>query len=334
MRIVIQIPCLNEEATIAGTIADIREATRELGDVVVLVVDDGSTDRTVSVAFAGGADHVVRHKINRGLARAYMTGLAVSMNLGADVIVNTDADNQYKASGIPALVRPILDGTADMVVGARPIDDIEHFSPLKKRLQRFGSRMVRFLSHTEVVDATSGFRAISRQTALRLNTLSDYTYTLETLIQAGRSGLRVMSVDIDTNPPTRESRLISSIRKYVMTSSMDMMRVFAVYAPLRAYLIAGSVPLAGTVLLGLRYLFLISFGDPTRTHAPSLILAGIFAGLGFLIVGLGIIGELLAVNRRILEELRLNQRRKDVLEGKVMAQVNYETAKRPEEREA
>ncbi|SDL28588.1 Glycosyl transferase family 2 [Aliiruegeria lutimaris] len=171
----------------------------------MLVVDDGSTDRSVAEAFAGGADHVVRHRINRGLARAYMTGLAVAMNLGADVIVNTDADNQYKATGIPALVQPILDGKADMVVGARPIEDIEHFSPLKKRLQRFGSRMVRLLSHTEVTDATSGFRAISRETALRLNTLSEYTYTLETLIQAGRSGLRV-AWSISTPTRRRGSR--------------------------------------------------------------------------------------------------------------------------------
>lgn len=326
MRLVVQIPCLNEEATIGETIREIRAATADFDDVLILVVDDGSTDSTVETAFKAGADHVVRHRINRGLARAFMTGLAVSLNLGADIIVNTDADNQYNATSIPDLVSPIRDGLADIVVGARPISDIEHFSPLKKRLQRLGSKMVRFLSDTKVADATSGFRAISRDTALRLNTFSDYTYTLETLIQAGRSGLSVMSVDIDCNPPTRGSRLISNVRTYVWKSSFDMLRTFAVYAPLRAYMLIGSIPFGFSVLFGIRYLVLITFVDPTRSHAPSLILAAILAGLGFLVMGIGVIGQLLDVNRRILEELRLNQRREALAQTGIVPQVYYEVA--------
>ena len=326
MRLVVQIPCLNEEATIGETIREIHAATADFDDVLILVVDDGSTDSTVETAFKAGADHVVRHRINRGLARAFMTGLAVSPNLGADIIVNTDADNQYNATSIPDLVSPIRDGLADMVVGARPISDIQHFSPLKKRLQRMGSKMVRFLSDTKVADATSGFRAISRDTALRLNTFSDYTYTLETLIQAGRSGLSVMSVDIDCNPPTRGSRLISNVRTYVWKSSFDMLRTFAVYAPLRAYMLIGSIPFGFSVLFGIRYLVLITFVDPARSHAPSLILAAILAGLGFLVMGIGIIGQLLDVNRRILEELRLNQRREALAQTGIVPQVCYEVA--------
>lgn len=264
MRLVIQIPCLNEEKTLPEVIASVRAATAEFQDRLIVVIDDGSTDRTAEIALASGADIVAQHERNQGLARAYMTGLAVSLNLGADVIVNTDADNQYKAKGIPALVRPVAAHEADVVVGARPIDETEHFSLLKRRLQRFGTRVVRWLSGTNVQDATSGFRAISREAALRLNTFSDYTYTLETLIQSGRSGLRVRSVDCETNPPTRPSRLMRSIRQYVLYSAIDMLRVSAIYAPLRSYLAAGAVPMALAGLLGLRYLYLVSFLDPTR----------------------------------------------------------------------
>lgn len=323
MRIVVQIPCLNEEATLPEVIADIRAATTEFDDVAILIVDDGSTDRTVEVARASGADYIARHDRNEGLARAYMTGLAAALDLGADVIVNTDADNQYKAENIPALVRPVIARQADIVVGTRNIRGIEHFSPLKKRLQAIGTGVVRKLSKTEVRDATSGFRAVSREAAVRLNTFSDFTYTLETLIQAGHSGLRVEGVDIDVNPPTRPSRLFRGIPEYVARNAVALTRVFTIYAPRRSFFLLGSIPLGFATLLGLRYLFLIAFVDATRSHAPSLILAAVLAILGFACFGLGLLGDLLSINRRLLEELRAEQRRQAAANGRVPAQRSY-----------
>lgn len=323
MRTIVQIPCLNEEENLGRTIADIMDATSTLEDRIILVIDDGSTDGTLEVARAAGVDYVAQHQTNQGLARAYMTGLAASLNLGAEIIVNTDADNQYRASSIPDLLAPIARKEADVVVGARPIDDIEHFSLTKRRLQRFGTWVVRKLSGTPVDDATSGFRAITRETALRMNSFSDYTYTLETLIQAGKSGLRVVSVDIDTNQPTRPSRLMRSMVQYVFRSAGDILRLSTVYSPMRTYSIAGAVPFAIAVFIGLRYLFLINFVDPTRSHAPSLILAGILAGLAFLLWGLGVIGELMTINRRILEEVRIDQRRTRAGEGAVKGRAEF-----------
>ncbi|MBL3554387.1 glycosyltransferase family 2 protein [Rhodovulum sulfidophilum] len=322
-RIVVQIPCYNEEATLEATIAEIRKATAAFRNCLILVVDDGSTDGTVEVARKAKADFIARHSSNRGLARAYMTGLAASLNLGADIIVNTDADNQYRAAGIPALIRAISEEQADVAVGARPIEQTEHFSLLKRRLQRLGTRVVRGLSGTDVRDATSGFRAITREAALRLNTFSDYTYTLETLIQAGRSGLRVTSVDIETNPPTRPSRLMRSMGQYILRSIGDMLRISTIYSPLRSYLTVAAPPLAVAIFLGLRYVFLVSLVDPSRSHAPSLILAGILTGLAFLLCGLGIIGEIMTVNRRILEELRINQRRQLAESGSLGGRVDF-----------
>lgn len=324
MRIVIQIPCFNEENTLAETIADIRSAMSDFDDVIVLVIDDGSVDETVSVAMKAGADFVAQHGQNRGLAHAYMTGLAASLNLGADIIVNTDADNQYMAKNIPDLVRPIINDKFDLVVGSRPINQTEHFSSVKKFLQRLGSRTVRFLSSAPVEDATSGFRAMSRHAAIRLNTFSSYTYTLETLIQAGRSGLRVTSVDIETNPPTRPSRLMSSVAQYVFRSTVDMLRVFTIYAPFRSYSIAGLVPLSLAFILGVRYLYLLFLVDPTRSHAPSLIAAAILAILGFLLIAIGVLGELLNINRRLLEEQRYEQRSRNAENGTVSGRCEFE----------
>lgn len=329
MFIIVQIPCLNEEATIGETIREVRAATALMGRVEILVIDDGSTDATVDTAWAAGADHIVSLPVNRGLARAYTTGLARALNLGADIIVNTDADNQYKATGIPDLVAPIIAGTADMVVGARQIEEIEHFSPIKKRLQRLGTATLRALSRTDVADATSGFRAINREAALRLNSFSDYTYTLETLIQAGLGGLRVASVDIACNPPTRDSRLMRNMRSYIWRSARDMLRLYSVYAPLRAYLVVATLPLSISMILGLRYMALVSFVDPTRSHTPSLILLAIMGLLGFLIIALGMIGEMLSVNRKLLEELRLIERRGALKNAAVMAQVRYDIVDPP-----
>ena len=324
MKIVVQIPCYNEEANIAEVISDVRDATGDFHDVSLLIIDDGSTDRTVEVALEAGADYVARHNGNQGLARGYITGLTVALNLGADIIVNTDADNQYKAAGIRTLIASIAAGEADLVVGCRKVDSIDHFSVLKKRLQRTGTAVVRALSSTDVRDATSGFRAMNREAALQLHTFSDYTYTLETLIQAGRKGMKVLSVDIEVNPPTRDSRLMKSMRQYVLRSAIDILRVYAVYAPLRAYLALAALPLAASFLLGLRYLFLITLVDSTRSHAPSLILAAILAGLGFMILGLGVIGENVSINRRILEDARTRTRRIDADNGEMRARVAFE----------
>lgn len=324
MRLVVQIPCFNEEETIAAVVADIRRATAAFDDVKILVIDDGSRDGTVAAARAAGVDYIARHYHNEGLAYAFMTGLAASLNVGADIIVNTDADNQYRAEGIPELVAPVAAEKADMAVGARPIRDTEHFSPVKKMLQALGSFTVSMLSGTPVADATSGFRAMNRETAIRLNTFSKFTYTLETLIQAGRSRLRVVSVPIETNDPTRPSRLFRSIRQYVTRSMFDMLRVFTVYAPLRTYGFAGIVPVALAVLIGIRFLALITFIDPTRTHMPSLILAAILAAFGFIMWAIGILGELLSINRRILEELRTEQRRARAEAGTMMGRCRFD----------
>ncbi len=322
MKIVVQIPCLNEEATLAEVISDIRRATRAF-DTTILVIDDGSTDRTVEVAFEAGADWVAQHPYNAGLARAWMTGLAAAVNLGADVIVNTDADNQYQAACIPDLVRPLADGHADVVVGARPIAQTAHFSLLKKALQTLGSGLLRRLSRTAVADAPSGFRALTREAAIRANVFTDYTYTLESLIQAGRSGLRVVSVPIRTNGPTRPSRLMAGMWSYVARSAKDMLRIYTIYEPLRSYWTAAALPLSLAVLLGLRYLVLITWSDPTRSHAPSLILAAILATMSFLLMALGVIGDLLSVNRRLLEDQRIAYRRDAARRGTMRGRLDY-----------
>lgn len=331
MRIVIQIPCLNEEATIAAVIRDIRAAMKLYGDVIILVIDDGSTDGTVTAATAAGADYIACHRYNRGLAHAFMTGLAASLNLGADIIVNTDADNQYKAECIPDLIRPIIEHRSDLVIGERPIDEIEHFSVLKKSLQHLGSWVVRVLSGTSVRDATSGFRAMSRDAAIRLNSFSCYTYTLETLIQAGWGNFRITSVDIDINPPTRPSRLIRSIPQYIRRSTADILRILTIYAPLRVFCIAGLIPLFCSVLLGLRYLFLVSFVDPTRSHAPSLILVAILGFLGFLLFATGILGDLVSINRRLLESLRVEQRREMAAKGILIGPCDFDLVRTNQE---
>ena len=324
MRVVVQIPCFNEAENLPKVISDIRAATAEIDDCLILVIDDGSTDSTFEIAKSSGADFVARHATNQGLARSYMTGIAASLNLQADVIINTDGDNQYRAGSILRLLEPISENRADVVIGARPIDDIDHFSAFKKRLQRWGTRVVRKLSGTKVQDATSGFRAITREAALRLNSFSEYTYTLETIIQAGRSGLRVVSIEVETNPPTRPSRLIRSTTQYVFQSALDIITLSTVYAPMRTYFVAGLFPMAAAFVLGVRYLVLISFFDPTRSHAPSLILAGVLASLAFLTLGLGIIGELMTINRRLLEEIRIMRRRELAEEGQVKGRSEFE----------
>jgi len=310
-KLVIQIPCFNEEETLPVALADLPRALPGVDTVEWLVINDGSTDRTVEVARRHGVDHVVDLPQNQGLARAFQAGLRASLKAGADIIVNTDADNQYHAGDIPKLIEPILSGQAELVIGVRPIQDIEHFSPAKKLMQRLGSWVVRMVSDTDIPDAPSGFRAIGRAAALRLNVFNNYTYTLETIIQAGRKGIPITWVPIRTNPYLRPSRLMRSTVGYVVRSFVTIGRIFMTYKPLRFFAYLGVVPFTAGFLLGLRWIFLY-FEDPTRTHVPSLILAAILLLMGFQVWVLGLVADLLNVNRTLLEELQLSSRERDL----------------------
>ena len=309
-KLIIQIPCFNEEETLGAALADLPRELPGIDTVEWQVINDGSTDRTVEIARANGVDHIVDLPRNQGLAKGFMAGVHAALRAGADIIVNTDADNQYDARDIARLVEPILEHRADMVVGARPIYEIEHFSWVKKRLQRLGSWVVRVTSGTAVDDAPSGFRAISREAALRLNVFNDYTYTLETIIQAGQEGMDVISVPVRVNGETRPSRLVRSIRSYVQRSVLTILRIFMIYRPLRFFLILGAVPFSLGILLGLRWMaYWWLFPEPGRTHLPSLILAAILLLGGFQLWILGFIADLISVNRQLLEKIQYRLRR-------------------------
>jgi glycosyltransferase involved in cell wall biosynthesis len=316
MKLIIQIPCYNEEETLAIALADLPRQVPGIDRVEWLVIDDGSSDRTVEVAKAHGVDHIVRFNYNRGLARAYMAGLEAAIRAGADIIVNTDADNQYCAADIPRLVEPILRSQADLVIGARPIDDIEHFSPIKKLLQRLGSYAVRVASGTDIPDAPSGFRAISREAALQLNVFNEYTYTLETIIQAGQRGMKVAWVPIRTNGYLRPSRLVKSISIYVRRSLFTILRIFMTYRPMRFFLMAGSLPIGLGGLLGIRWIYFFVSGTE-RTRLPSLILAAILILIGVQLWVFALAADLLSVNRKILEDTQIRSRRADWLRDDV-----------------
>ena len=308
VKLIIQIPCYNEEATLGLTLSELPRRLPGIDQVEWLVIDDGSWDRTVAVARSCGVHHIVQLPYNQGLAKAFMAGVEAAVRAGADIIVNTDADNQYSAADIPRLMAPILKGEADMVVGARPIQNIPHFSPLKKRLQGFGSWVVRLASNTQIPDAPSGFRAFSREAALKFNVFNEYTYTLETIIQAGQRGMRVASVPIQTNADLRPSRLVKSIPSYVQRSLFTILRIFMTYRPMRFFLMAGTVPFSVGFLIGVRWLILY-FGGTPRSHVPSLILAAILMLMGFQLWILGLVADLLAVNRKLLEDNQLHFRR-------------------------
>jgi len=307
VRLAIQIPCLNEEGTLPETLRDLPRRVAGFSEVIVVVIDDGSTDSTGAVAREHGADHVVTLNGHQGLSRAHMAGLDACLALGADVIVNTDADNQYDARGVTVLVAPILAGAADVVVGARPISEIAHFSWTKKALQQAGSRVVRSLSGTRVQDATSGFRAYTRDAAMRLNIFNSYTGTLETLIQAGRSNLRVVSVPIAINGPTRPSRLMRSNLHYIARNGLAMLATYMIYRPVQVFGLLATLMLVPGAALAARYLWFMSRGEGSG-HIQSVIASGVLAICGVLMVGLAVLGHLLAINRRLLEELRYQQR--------------------------
>ena len=312
MKVIIQIPCYNEEQTLGTTLAELPRSLPGVDEVEWLVVDDGSTDRTAEVATARGVHHVVRISRNRGLANAFRTGLNACLEAGADIIVNTDADNQYCAADIGKLVEPIVRGRADIVVGCRPIAEIEHFSPIKKALQKLGSAVVGITSRTQIADAASGFRAISRDAALRLNIFGDYTYTLEMLIQAGQRGMTVHQVPIRVNGDLRPSRLVKSVPSYVFRSIATIFRIFALYRPFRFFMALGAVPVFLGSLLFLRWLWmrLIEIPVPGHSHVPSLVAGAVSILFGFQLWGLAIVTDLLAANRKILEEAQFQERRR------------------------
>lgn len=303
MKLIIQIPCFNEETTLPICLKALPRSVEGFDTVEWLIIDDGSTDNTVQVAEEHGVDHIVRFKKNKGLAKGFMAGINTSLRLGADVIVNTDADNQYNADDIPLITGPILRGEADIVVGSRPIDDIEHFSSIKKILQKLGSKVVRSASKTKVADVTSGFRAISRDFAMQLNVFNEYTYTLETIIQAGQKNIVIVSVPIRTNPFLRPSRLMRSIPSYIKKSIVTIVRIFVVYKPFRFFLSIGLIFLSFGILTGLRFLYFYLTGDGTG-HIQSLIFASIMIGIGFQVVMVAFLADLLSVNRRLLEDIQ------------------------------
>ncbi|WP_017326143.1 glycosyltransferase family 2 protein [Synechococcus sp. PCC 7336] len=312
-KLIVQIPCYNEEESLGITLSALPREIPGIDCVEWLIINDGSTDRTVEVAKARGVEHIVNFPANQGLAKAFMAGLEASLKAGADIIVNTDADNQYCADDIPKLVQPILTGQAEMVIGARPIWQTEHFSPLKKVLQNFGSRVVRAaaMQGDAPLDAPSGFRAFSREAALRLNVFNRYTYTLETIIQAGSKGMAIASVPIRTNADLRPSRLVRSIASYVWRSGTTILRIFMLYQPLRFFFMLGSLPLGVGTLLGIRWLIFF-FAGSDRTRIPSLILAAILISIGFQLWVLGLVADLLAANRKLLEDTQLRLRRLEI----------------------
>jgi glycosyltransferase involved in cell wall biosynthesis len=308
MKLIIQIPCLNEEATLPETITALPRAIEGVDEVELLVIDDGSTDRTVEVARECGVEHIVRLTNNRGLAAAFQAGLDACLKLGADAIVNTDADNQYSGADVPKLLVPILAGEADMVVGDRRIETIEHFSGRKKRLQRVGSWVVRRVSGTAIADTTSGFRAYNREAALGLLVTDNFTYTLESLIQAGKMLVAVDQVEIATNPQTRESRLFDSTGAYVRRNALSILRIYARYEPLRVFAAAGA--LVGVLALAAWMPFLIDwiFNGDSSGHIQSLILGAVLFIAALQLFALGVIGDLLAGQRvmtqRVFERVR------------------------------
>lgn len=326
MKLIIQIPCLNEEATLTRTFQDLPKQIDGIDSIETLIIDDGSTDGTVAVAREIGITHVVRHTNNKGLAEAFMSGLDAGVKLGADIIVNTDGDNQYHGDSISDLIQPILRGEADMVVGDRQVEGIQHFSRFKKRLQRLGSWVVRQISDTNIPDTTSGFRAFSRDAAMRLNVLSGFTYTLETLIQAGKSNIAVTHVPVATNEKLRESRLFDSIPKYVKRSVATIFRIYTMYEPLKTFSIIGGVVFGAGALVSLRFIYYY-FTAGGGGHVQSLIFAAVLMLIGFQVIMIGLLADLIRSNRRLIEDTQYRVKKMEIAQLSRMHQDQANGAK-------
>lgn len=303
MKLVIQIPCYNEEATLQTTLLALPRQIEGIDEIQVLIIDDGSTDKTLEVARQNGVENLVLFPSNFGLAKAFSAGLAKSIELGADIIVNTDADNQYCADDIEKIVRPIIANQAGIVIGARPIEKIAHFSFIKKALQKLGSWVMRLVSSTKIADSTSGFRAFSREAALQINVFDNYTYTLETIIQAKAKGIEIISVPIRVNEELRESRLIKNIFDYIKRSTFTMIRMFIVYRPFRFFAIIGCSFLIPGILLGVRFLYYY-INHAGSGHVQSLILSAVLTLTGVQVGLIAVLADLLSINRKLLEDIQ------------------------------
>ena len=308
MKLIIQIPCYNEEKTLPQTIKDIPSKIEGIDHVEVLIINDGSSDRTAEVARRVGVDHIVQNTNNKGLARTFLVGLDACLRLGADIIVNTDGDNQYCGEDIKKLVAPIVRGEADMVVGDRQTDHIAHFSKNKRRLQKIGSFVVRRLSETQVQDAVSGFRALGREAALQMNIVSSFSYTIETVIQAGKKSLAVTSVPVKTNPKTRDSRLFKSIPHFVQNQVSTIIRMYTMYQPLRVFFYIGCLLILAGLVPSIRFLIYYLTGNGAG-HIQSLIFAAIMYIVGFQVLMIGLVADVISFNRRLIEETLVRVRR-------------------------
>jgi glycosyltransferase involved in cell wall biosynthesis len=314
VRLFVQIPCLNEEKTLGEVIRDIPRVIDRIDNIKVLVIDDGSSDRTAEVAYKEGADYVIRLPFTQGLAKAFSHGIESCLDLGADIIVNTDGDHQYQGEDISRLIQPILDGRAEVVIGNREVANIDHFSPLKKKLQVLGSIVVSILSRVNVPDATSGFRAYSREAALRMNVFSNFSYTLETLFLAGNHRIPIAHIPIKINRPKRPSRLFSSLLTYLKKSFGTIVRIYTLYEPLRSFFYFGSLVLCLGILTVMRFLWYY-FSGMGAGHIQSLILSGVLMTIGFQMWVLGILADLISISRKISEEILYRMKRSDNLIG-------------------
>ena len=313
MKLIVQIPCYNEEHTLPQTVADIPRNISGIDQVELLIIDDGSTDRTIQVAEEIGVDHIIRNKRNLGLARTFRKGLNASITAGADIIVNTDGDNQYEGADIAKLVEPVLAGRADMVIGDRQTDKIAHFSRGKKLLQWFGSGVVRKLAGIWVPDTVSGFRAFSRDAAIQLNIVSPFSYTIETVIQAGKRGIAVESVPVRTNPKTRESRLFKSIPSFISRQVGTIVRMYAMYQPLKVFFLIGTLLTTLGLLPIVRFLYFYAMGEGGG-HIQSLVLGGVLVLMGFIAYLAGLVADLISFNRQLLEMMLEKVRRIELSE--------------------
>lgn len=310
MKLIIQIPCFNEAETLEIALNDLPKQIDGIDEIEYLIIDDGCTDNTVEVAKNWGVHHVVSFAQNKGLAKGFMAGLDACLRNGADIIVNTDADNQYCAGDIPKLIKPILEHEADIVIGERPIDDTEHFSWIKKKLQHFGSWVVRKASNTDIPDAPSGFRAFSREAAIRINVINDYTYTLETIVQAGHNKIPITSVPIRTNPELRKSRLFHSMFGYVKKSILTILRAIMMYKPLYCFTVVAVIPTVIGLGIGIRFLVYYSMGRGNG-HTQSLMLACTLLIIGFVTFVIGMLADVISANRKILEDVQYHLKKQE-----------------------